>query len=430
MDINSDTIPEKIGKYSISKEIGHGNMAVVYLGYDAVIKREVAIKVAFSKLLSDKQEGEKFKKMFFNEARIVGILNHPNIIPVYDAGIEDQYCYLVMEYIKKSNTLKKFCYKNNLLEIEKAVVLVYKCAKALSYAHSMGVIHKDIKPGNIMLTEKMDVKIGDFGIAVLEKKEDTYYTGVMGSPRYMSPEQIGNENITFKTDIYSLGVLMYELLTGEALFTANSVKDMINKVLNETPKPPLAHNPALPEALNNIVMKAVQRDLSKRYDSMNELSTDLFRFILSLKHTNDGSRNNDKFLALKKHYFFTDFTDKEIWEVLNASTWYEYSSGKEIVKEGEYDDSFYVIIKGSVTVKKKGKVVDRLKESSYFGELSYITGSKRMATIVADSDAILLNVSSSLLSKSSPSCQLRFNKIFLKTLVERLSKTPDRLYFY
>lgn len=179
-------------------------MGTVYLGHDPYIDRAVAIKVAHAEQLNDEEGGDRYRKMFFNEAHTAGRLTHPNIIGIYDAGVDGDACYIVMELVEGGETLKKFCRQDNLQPIEKVVETIFKCAKALDYAHKQGVIHRDIKPTNILVTKEDDVKIGDFSIAHLTKLDstDTMPMGLVGSPRYMSPEQVTEDYITSQMDLF------------------------------------------------------------------------------------------------------------------------------------------------------------------------------------------------------------------------------------
>src|SRR3972149_7884518 len=200
----TEEIPHNLGKYEVKNEISRGSMGTVYLGHDPYIDRPVAIKVAHAESLNNEETGDRYRKMFFNEAHTAGKLTHPNIISIFDAGVDQDICYIIMEYVQGGDTLKKYCASENLLPVEKVVEIIFKCAKALDYAHRHGVVHRDIKPTNILITQDYDIKIGDFSIAHINKPDstETQPLGVMGSPRYMSPEQLRDDAITGKSDLY------------------------------------------------------------------------------------------------------------------------------------------------------------------------------------------------------------------------------------
>jgi serine/threonine protein kinase len=194
----SELTLEKLGKYDVQSEVHRGSMGIVYLGHDPYVNRSVALKAALADSLSDADSGEKYRKMFFNEAHTAGMLTHPNIISIFDAGVDDDTCYIVMECIEDGDTPKSHTKPETLLPIEKVVEIIFKCANALDYAHRQGVVHRDIKPSNILITKDKDMKIGDFSIAHITKLDSTVTApqGAMGSPRYMSPEQLKEESIT------------------------------------------------------------------------------------------------------------------------------------------------------------------------------------------------------------------------------------------
>ena len=210
-------VPEKIGKYVIINKIGKGSTGMVYLSHDPYYRRDVAIKVYNIEEDQDVDRAKVSRKMFFNEAHMVGMLQHPNIMPIYDAGEEDGSYYVVTEHIQGARTLAAYCRPDNLLRIDDVVEIIYKVAKALHYSHGRGVIHRDIKPSNVMLTIDNDVRIIDFGIAIVSDSEVSRIEGIAGSPSYMSPEQVQSEELTAGSDLYSLGAVMYELLTGYPL---------------------------------------------------------------------------------------------------------------------------------------------------------------------------------------------------------------------
>lgn len=412
-------MPERIGKYMIIKEVGRGSTGTVYLSHDSFFKRDVAIKV-YNIVTDEDPERERIaRKMFFNEARMTGMLQHPNILPIYDAGEEAGQYYVVMEHVQGARTLAAYCRPDNLLRIDDVVKIAYKCARALQYAHRRGVIHRDIKPSNIMLTPDNDVRIIDFGIALLRDADVSRIEGLAGSPSYMSPEQVESADITPASDIYSLGAVMYELLTGYRPFRANTLVRLLNQIVYATPAPLHSLRSGIADELEQLVMAVMAKEPRNRLGG-NELAVGLTRVYQRLRQEYARGDNQQHFEQLRRLRFFHDFSGAEIRELLRASEWREYAAGEEIVREGELDDRFYVIVTGSVGVEMNGRVVGMLREGECFGESSYVSGVKRNSTVRADEPVTALSVSATLLEQVSTECQLRFNKVFLRSLIRRL----------
>jgi serine/threonine protein kinase len=198
-------VPDRIGKYVIINEVGRGSTGTVYLSHDSYYGRDVAIKVYNQDSDASDERAKIARKMFLSEAHMVGMLQHPHILPIYDAGEENGRCYIVTEHVHGARTLSAYCRPDNLLRVDDVVEIMFKCAKALHYAHTRGVIHRDIKPSNIMLTQDSDVRIIDFGIALVADSEISRIEGIAGSPSYMSPEQVQSLELTHHSDLYSLG---------------------------------------------------------------------------------------------------------------------------------------------------------------------------------------------------------------------------------
>jgi len=412
-------IPEKVGKYVIVKEVGRGSTGVVYLSHDPYYRRDVAIKV-YNLESQDEERARVTRKMFLSEAHMVGMLQHPNILPIFDAGEEEGHYYIVTEHVHGARTLSAYCKPDNLLPIDDVVEIMYKCAKALHYAHSRGVIHRDIKPSNLMLTQANDVRVIDFGIALVADSEISRIEGIAGSPSYMSPEQVQSLEITNRSDLYSLGAVMYELLTGFRPFRGGNLSKLLHQIVYATPQPIHALRPQIPELLEDAVAKSLQKEPAKRYRNGLELAADLTRVHQTLREGSSKLDRQEQFSILRTLKFFHDFSQSEILEVLRASTWQDYEASEEIVKEGEMDDRFYVIVSGRVAVTRTTKTVGELEAGDCFGETSYVRGAKRQATIKALTNVTLMKVSSTLLEQSSAACQLRFNKVFLRSLISRL----------
>lgn len=420
-------IPENLGKYEVREEIDRGSMGIVFLGYDPYIDRPVAIKIALAESLNDPDSGERYRKMFFNEAHTAGKLTHPNIIGIYDAGVDEDNCYIVMEYVAGGQTLRSYTRPDSLLPVDKVVEIMFKCAKALDYAHREGVTHRDIKPSNILVTKDKDVKIGDFSIAHINKPDSTTTQagGVMGSPKYMSPEQLSEEHVTNRTDLFSLGVVMYELLTGKHPFEAENFSRLVHLILNETPPPMKDFRTDVPEVLEKIVRKAIHKDADERYQMGLELATDLSKAFDLLERPKEDISVQEQFNSVKRLEFFQGFPDAEVWEILRASTWQDYSVGENIILEGELDDCFYILVSGKVKVIKNKKVIRALGIGDCFGEMGYLAKTKRTASIEAEEDTSLLKINSTVISQVSLNCQVRFLKVFLRTLIHRLSATTE-----
>jgi serine/threonine protein kinase len=413
-------VPDKIGKYVIINKIGRGSTGMVYLSHDPYYRRDVAIKVYNSHEEADADRAQVSRKMFFNEAHMVGMLQHPNIMPIYDAGEEDGKYYVVTEHIQGARTLAAYCRPDNLLRVDDVVEIIYKCAKALHYAHGRGVIHRDIKPSNVMLTIDNDVRIIDFGIAIVSDSEVSRIEGIAGSPSYMSPEQVQSEELTPASDLYSLGAVMYELLTGFRPFRADNLSKLLQQIVYATPPPIHTYRDDLPEELEEVVAKTMIKNPEKRLGSGATMAAELTRVYKDLRQKYDSLDNQEHFDLLRGLTFFHEFSHAEIWEVLRASDWHEYRDSEDIVREGEIDDRFYIIVSGNVSVQANGNAIGTLGPGDCFGETSYVRGAKRQASIRAEGPVTILRVSSTLMEQVSSACQLRFNKVFLRSLITRL----------
>jgi serine/threonine protein kinase len=416
----SRKILEKIGKYVVVNEVGRGSTGIVYLSHDAYYGRDVAIKVYNMDSGADEERKRIARKMFLSEAHLVGMLQHPHILPIYDAGEEDGNCYIVTEHVHGARTLAAYCRPDNLLRIDDVVEIIFKCAKALHYAHSRGVIHRDIKPSNIMLTQDSDVRIIDFGIALVADSDISSIDGIAGSPSYMSPEQVQSLELSNRSDLYSLGAVMYELLSGARPFRAGNLQKLLHQIVYATPPPLHTLRKDIPEELESIVALALQKDPAKRCKSGLDFAAELTRVHQKLREHNSRIDRQEQFGVLRRLKFFHEFSHAEIWEVLRASSWQDYAPAEEIVKEGEMDDRFYIIVSGHCAVERHGTRLGTLDTGDCFGEASYVEGAKRTATIRAGLAVTVLKVSSTLLEQVSASCQLRFNRVFLRTLIGRL----------
>ncbi|MBP6514519.1 MAG: protein kinase [Steroidobacteraceae bacterium] len=412
--------PERIGKYDVIREVGRGSSSIVYLSHDPYYGRDVAIKLYRIDSGEDDAKAGVHRKMFLSEAHMVGMLQHPNVMPIYDAGEVDGLLYVVTEFVHGARTLAAYTRPDNLLPIDDVIGMMFKVAKALHYAHSRGVIHRDVKPSNIMLTTDSDVRIIDFGIALVTGSDLVRIEGIAGSPSYMSPEQVQSLEITGRSDLYALGAVLYELLTGFRPYRAGTLTKLLQQIVYADPTPVSKLRPEIPVELDEVVRKAMEKDPEKRFKNGNEFAAAVARVHSQLRQQVERVDRQERFALLRRLKFFHEFSSAEIWEVLRAGTWHDYGPGEEIVKEGVIDDRFYVIVSGQCWVERNGRKIGEIETGGCFGEMSFVSGAKRQATIVADGDVEMLQVSSTLLEQASPASQLRFLKVFLRRLITRL----------
>jgi serine/threonine protein kinase len=343
--------------------------------------------------------------------------------------VQDGLYYLVMEYVDGAKTLEEYSKPQELLPIHFVLEVIYKIAKALDHAHRQGVTHRDIKPSNILLTHDNDVKITDYGVALINRDDysQTQVDGVVGTPAYMSPEQISNDTVTYATDIYSLGVVAYQLLTGVNPFAGYNFQDVYKKV-NYYPPPDLTgYRNDLPDGIAAVVKKMMQKDPDKRYRTALDVAADLSVVVDVLAPPEGETGLQDRFEIARSLAFFREFQDTEIWEFLRSFEWMNVPAGTSIIKEREIDDGFYVLAKGVVSVIRNGVVVERIQEGDCFGEMGYVSGARRSASVSAHTDASLIRVNARLIERASTECQNRFLKVFVKTLTGRLSDTTGKL---
>ena len=420
---------EQLGKYPILREIGSGATSRVYLARDPFTDREVAIKVFLFDTHADPHSERMLHKAFVAEASLAGKLNHPHIVDILDAVVEPDHSYLVMEYVP-GKTLEAHADVSTLLPLNKVVEIIFKCIRALEYAFQHGVIHRDIKPGNILLSQYGETKVGDFGASFQQRlgHETTQITGV-GSPAYMSPEQIRMEALTHQTDIYSLGVTMYRLLTGRLPYQASTQAALTYAILNAVPPHPATLRPDLPALLDQIVMKAINKDPKERYKSWLDFGKDLSQAFVSLRLAGESISESEKFNKLREFPFFEDFNDVALWEMVRIGSWKTVTAGTPLIREGEEGDSFYLLVDGEVKVTLSGKPLASLKPGACFGEILYFTErvQRRTTTVTTGSDATVIEFKADALRAATDACQVGFNKGCMRVLVDRLAQSHERI---
>jgi serine/threonine protein kinase len=418
---------DNIGKYKIIRELGHGATSTVYLALDPDSQQQVAVKLFNLDVLVDNDRSKAFRKLLLSEASLAGKLSHPHIVKIYEAMMDGDINYMVMEYVE-GNSLEKLAEVDHLLPLSNISEIIYKCCKALEYAQYQGVIHRDIKPANIMICGDHDIKISDFGSALIESQQTTQVSGV-GSPAYMSPEQIREQPLTHQTDIYSLAVTMYRLLTGKLPFDARNNYSMIYQIMNIEPPPPSTFRPEIPHSLDKIVMRAMHKDVAQRYQTWDEFSRDLVGFFGNVKITEEDKVDTEKFDTLRALAFFKNFSDVELWEVLRISEWIKVGKDEIIFSDGEEGDTLFVLTHGTVKVMKQGRLLNLLHKGDCFGEMANFAEKKftRTTDVVAKNDAVMIEIKLQVLDKTSAECRYQFSDSFLRMLVKRLAVANTRI---
>ncbi|MBP8022590.1 serine/threonine-protein kinase [Azonexus hydrophilus] len=413
---------ETIGKYRVIRELGKGATATVYLCDDPDADRQVAVKVIqFGKDCA--AMSRRLRKLFQNEGMVSRRLNHPNIVQVYDAVVEADYAYLAMEFVD-GFSLEDHCRIDRLLPMHRVVGIIFKCAMALDAAFRQGIIHRDIKPANILIAANDEPKIADFGLALnLNKdldRDSTFIMGV-GSPAYMSPEQIKGYPLNQKTDLYSLGVLLFQLLTGRLPFRANNQATLVYKIINTDAPSVTALNPNLPEGLNAVVKKALEKDLYSRYRNGAEMAKDLSSVRFQILEEDETVNDQSHFECLRRLPFFTEFENVELWEVLRVAVWREVAANVALIREGEHNRLFGIIIEGNVEVSQGGKSICRLGPGEPVGEVAFLHPSSdlRHGSVVTLEPTRFLEINASALLLASEELLERMRNSLLVRLIER-----------
>jgi len=430
--IMKDSIPKKIGKYRIIRKLGQGSSGIVYLAMDPFTEREIAIKLANREIFNDPVQGVQYRHMWQNEASLAGRLNHPHLVGVYDAFDSDKQAFIVMEYVKGSD-LVPYTKIDNLLPVREVLEIAFKCCLAMEYANKCGLIHRDIKPANILMTKDGEIKLTDFGAALVMQSEITQLIGMVGSPAYMSPEQLSGQPLTLQTDIFSLGIVLYQLLTGHLPFDADNHFALIYKIIHNDHPPLRTLRCEIPEELERTVQHAMEKECERRYTDWKTFANDLVETFKYLGTAQGNVTETEKFNLLKSLSFFMDFTNVELWEVLRISTWITLPAGSAILVEGKgkHDKSFYILVEGEVKVIKRGRPLSMIHAGSSIGEMAFLNphDAPRTATVESATPVTLIRIEPESMANSPASLQAHFNRVFIRLLVERLTYADDLLSY-
>ena len=415
METGKGTLPE-FGKYRAVREIGRGATSVVYLAEEILEVRTVAgadttgtagaaaapegappgaagesfpnlnwsdeplatpARVAV-KLVDFTDDGSKlsrrFRKLFATEAAVSSQFDHPNITRVFDWKVEADRAYLVMEYLE-GETLDRFITMDKLLPMHRTVGIIFKVAMALDYAHRRGIVNRDIKPANIMLLKDDEVKVMDFGLALNIKKNvnvDSTFINGLGSPSYMSPEQIKGYTLNHQTDLYSLGVMFYQLLTGRLPFRAASTAALIYKIVNMEAVPVTQINPDIPELTNQVITRAMEKDLYSRYRLGAEMAKDLSAVRYQILEEDQVVPNEARWKAIRGLALLGKLDDIDIWELLRLSQWRDLPPATVLMREGEAGGPFGLVLEGEVEIEAGSRAIDKAVRGDMLGVMEWL----------------------------------------------------------
>ncbi len=416
----------QVGKYDVQKLLGKGATGTVYLAKDTFSGKEVALKTIEPEVFRDPEFGTVYRSQFLNEASLAGKLRHPHIVAILDAVVEADSGYIAMEIVAGGD-LAQFVKPDKLLPVEDVLQIGFKCCGALDYAFAQGIVHRDLKPANIMIVQGTDVKIADFGAAFLRKSQ-AVQTAAMGSPFYMSPEQIEGKQLTLHSDMYSLGVVLYELLTGRRPFVSDNLDGLVKKILTENPAPPSTLRKGLPKDIDMAMLRLLGKRPEHRFTAWNELALELSR-LGALVLPPDAIPDSEKFVSLKRVAILSALSDAEIWELARAGTWSRVARASNIVKEGEPGTSFFFAAKGEVKIVRGGRLINMVGTGEFFGDMGYIWGGEqpRHATADAMTDLLMAEFEVAAMEKMSTSGQLHLTRALTRNVVDRLAMANQRL---
>ena len=417
---------QQVGKYKLEKLLGRGTSGIVYLALDTSSGQEIALKIINPEVFQDPEFGAERHAQFLREASLAGMLIHPHIVSILDAAVHKNAGYIAMELITGGD-LSQHIDPGTLLAVPEVIEIGFNCCSALEYTSRVGIIHCDIKPANIMIAEGTDVRITDFGAAFLRKSK-VVRTAAMGSPHYMSPEQIAGEELTLHSDMYSLGVVLYELLTGRLPFEPEHLDDLVRRIIALDPAPPSSVRPGLAPAIDRVVLRALSKKPELRYETWAE-----FARALSDVSQQGGSAeevpDSEKIEALNRVEALATLSEMEIWELAKVGRWSRVKAGHVILRENAPGTQFYFLAAGVAKVIRRKRLLNLIKEGEFFGEMAYIlSGSmRRQATVLAAKDLLLAEFKPEALARISLSAQLQLTRALARNLVERLALANTRL---
>ena len=429
-------LPAQIGKYPVLARLGEGATSEVFLARDEFRGRDVAIKRVRLGLMPDSRESHFQRRFFAAEAALVGRLNHPNVVQIFDAVFDEAAPYLVMEYVN-GVTLRRFCRADALLPLDQIVEIGFKCAMALDYVYRQGVIHRDVKPANLLTVMDgeriLDVKVSDFGSAFNQTSDATQVYRV-GSLAYMSPEQLDGDTLDCRADIYSLAAVLYHLIAGRPPFDATRQQAIMHQIYNVEPASLRGLREGVSERLDRLILGALAKDRDQRPADWGRFAQALSALITDHEVPRgqvQGVLDSERFNLLRTLAFFQGFGDVELWEVVHRARWQRLPFGHAIYRKGQEGDDFHILASGRVDVFRDGQNVAELGAGDSVGEMAYLAPSPDLrihsADVIVAEPATTISFTPHTLGQLSMATRHLFDTAFIQVLVRRLHAAHELL---
>lgn len=429
-------LPLLIGKYRVLRKLGEGATSEVFLCHDDFQDMDVAIKRVRPLVMGDAQDNRFFERFFAAEAALVGRLKHPNVVQIFDAVPDPVEPYLVMEYVPGS-TLRPFCRADQLLPLDQVVEIGFKCAMALGYCYRQGLIHRDVKPANLLVEldgEKItQVKVTDFGSVFNQTAEQTQIYRV-GSLAYMSPEQLDGDALDGRADIYSLAGVLYHLIAGRPPFDAQQQQAIMHQIYHGTPPSLATLREGVPAALQALIERCLAKDRDLRPATWEEFAQALSALSADKELARGPMQevlDSERFTLLRSLDFFAGFGDVELWEVVHRAKWQRHTYGQALFRKGDEGNTFHIVTSGQVEVYRDGKLAAQIGAGSTVGEMAYLAPNPELRVhtvdILVSQQATTLAFTPETLEKLSLGTRHLFDKAFIGVLVRRLHTAHEAL---
>lgn len=418
--------PAFASRFELKEPLGEGGMGAVFRARDNYRDRDVAIKVALHEAEVADETDSRLRKLWLNETRLAGKLRHPYVVELFEAGDAGTFSYLAMEVVD-GGSLKSHVRMDRLLPVERVIDAIFKVSRALEYANTLGLLHRDVKPANVLLTTEGQPKVSDFGSAYASGSDQTQVLDV-GTLPFVPPEQLSGAAPNLQGDIYATGVMAYQLLTGTLPFSTESQARMIYQKLHQEPIPLESRRADLLPELRFAVHRAIHPDPKVRYGSWSDLCEDLAKMMPELNAAQQVIPESEIYGQLKSLAFFERFGETEIWEAARIAKAHRSAAGEVVFREGSPGASVHVLVSGRLEVARKGVRLGTIEAGDCFGELAFVEAPHhiRSATVSALSDALFVEFDCEAIGWASAELQAALSRSVMAALVVRLHHADAR----